>query len=124
MLTFSNRFHSRNSLRYIYRNGQTQRGQLFTLRYTHRNSEKTPRIAVVVSKKTAKHAVVRNRIRRRMYELFRAELKKIQPTSNIVCIIHSAETETTPHAILYSELRESLKQANLYKPLQNSDIIK
>ncbi len=115
MLSFKYRFHGRNSLRYIYKNGDTYRNQFFTLRFTHQPNRTTPRIAIVVSRKTAKRAVARNHIRRRMYELFRLELPKLAPTSNIACIIHLAEIDTLSHADLEKLLQSSLRQANLYK---------
>jgi ribonuclease P protein component len=64
------RFHGYNSLRRVYKTGSIQRTDLMSLR--HAPSKKTNyRLAVVVSKKVSKKAVVRNRIRRRIYEAIR-----------------------------------------------------
>ena len=68
MINRSHRFHGYNALRYVYRQGKTARGSLCTLRYVQNPNRRTYRLAVVVSKKQHKSAVVRNRIRRRIYE--------------------------------------------------------
>ncbi len=64
------RFHRRGSLNFVYRKGRTVRGEFMSLRYVQSRS-KDYRLAVVVSKKVSKSAVVRNRIRRRIYEVVR-----------------------------------------------------
>lgn len=68
------RFHGHGSLRFLFSNGQAQRSEYMTLRYV-RSKRKDYRLAIVVSKKVNKSAVVRNRIRRRLYEAVRL-LKK------------------------------------------------
>ena len=45
------------------------------------------RLAVVISKKVDKKAVVRNRIRRRLYELFRNRLSDIDPRVDLAVIV-------------------------------------
>jgi len=64
------RFHGYNALRFVYKQGRTVRieGAPFTLRYVANPRRQQYRLAVVVSKKQSKSAVVRNRIRRRLYE--------------------------------------------------------
>ena len=70
MISRKNRFHGRNSLNNVYRKGKAVRGEYVSLRYA--DSRKPDyRLAVVVSKKVSKSAVVRNRIRRRIYEIVR-----------------------------------------------------
>ena len=71
MITRSHRFHGYGSLRYIYRNGKTVRGPLCSLKYIQNNRRKTYRLSIVVNKKVNKSAVMRNRIRRRLYEVVR-----------------------------------------------------
>ena len=75
MISKKNRFHGRGSLDYLYRKGRSVRCEGVTLRYMD-SKRGDYRLAVVVSKKVSKLAVVRNRIRRRVYEtvrLLRAE---------------------------------------------------
>ena len=60
-----------NSLRVVYKYGQTARSQQLTMRYHLHEKRQTYRCAVVVSKKVEKSAVARNRIRRRIFEVIR-----------------------------------------------------
>jgi ribonuclease P protein component len=66
MLSRTHRFHGYGSLKKVYANGKSVRGGLIGLKYLAGGS-KPYRVAVVVSKKVHKSAVVRNRIRRRLY---------------------------------------------------------
>ena len=65
-----NRFHGHGALNFLFKNGKTVRAEMMALRFVH---GKNPdyRLSVVVSKKVSKSAVVRNRIRRRVYEVVR-----------------------------------------------------
>lgn len=114
MLAFSHRFHGHGALRYVYKNGIAKRGSMMTIKATKNNRRKSPRIAVVVSKKVLKGAVGRNRIRRRMYELFRAEFPLLQPHCDIVCIVTSPEVRLAEHGVLKAELQALLAEAKLY----------
>ena len=66
-----NRFHGHGGLRGLYRHGRAVRSQTLSLKYTEGNPKKPFRLAVVVSRKVSKLAVVRNRIRRRIFEIVR-----------------------------------------------------
>jgi ribonuclease P protein component len=61
------RFHGYNALNFVYKQGRTARSSICLLRYAANPRRTDCRIAVVVSKKVAKSAVQRNRIRRRIY---------------------------------------------------------
>lgn len=61
------RFHGYNALQYVYRQGRTNRSPCCLLRYSLNPRRTDCRVAVVVSKKLHKSAVVRNRIRRRIF---------------------------------------------------------
>jgi ribonuclease P protein component len=79
MITKRNRFHGRNSLNGVYRHGKILRGNSITVRCGNfRRGDY--RLAVVVSRKVSKSAVVRNRIRRRIYEIVRLHMKDTAPT--------------------------------------------
>jgi ribonuclease P protein component len=54
------------------------------IKYVVNGRRKTYRIAVVVSRKVSKSAVVRNRIRRRIYEIMRPEDGRIAQPYDIV----------------------------------------
>jgi ribonuclease P protein component len=88
MISKTNRFHGRNSLNTVYQKGRAVRGDYISLRYipTRRADY---RLAVVVSKKVSKSAVVRNRIRRRVYEivrLYRQENSEPWPVDLVVSV--------------------------------------
>lgn len=71
MIARKNRFHGHNSVSRV--RGSAIRLPLFKVFYAHNSKRSDFRMAVVVSKKTAKSAVVRNRIRRRLYEAVREQ---------------------------------------------------
>ena len=73
MLIRAHRFHGYNSLRGVYGRGQTLRASLLNLKYQWREPNRPYRVAVVVSRKVSKSAVVRGRIRRRIYEIVRQQ---------------------------------------------------
>ena len=123
MLAFKNRFHGYGSLKYVYKNGQSVRGQLFTLKFSNNTKRTTPRVAVVVSKKIMKRAVGRNTIRRKMYEVVRGELDEISPSLDIVWIICSSEVHSMDHQALKNQIINALKEARLYKSGQKNDIL-
>ena len=70
MLAKKNRFHGPNALHVAYKNSKTARHGSLNLRYKP-NQQSSFRTAVVISKKVDKSAVVRNRIRRRIFEWVR-----------------------------------------------------
>ena len=115
MLAFKYRFHGHGSLRYVYTHGQAVRSRLVTLKYSRHPKRKTPRVAVVVSKKVYKGAVGRNRIRRRIYEIVRHELPHIHDNQDIVHIVFSAEILALPHDELQSTIKQLLASASVYK---------
>lgn len=120
MLAFYNRFHGHGALRYVYKNGTAKYGSMMALKTVTNDRRKTPRVAVVVSKKVLKSAVGRNRIRRRIYEVIRNELPLLSPNSDIVCIVTSAEVRDINALALRGELQSLFKNSRLYNnPEQN-----
>lgn len=75
MISAKNRFHGHNSVQYLHRKGQVVHMRGIVLKYMASQTGKPYRAAVIVSKKVHKSAVVRNRIRRRVYECLRTKLK-------------------------------------------------
>lgn len=71
MLAQSHRFHGRRATTLAYKKSVAFRAGTVTLRVSKASGDTPFRVAVVVSKKVHKSAVVRNRIRRRLYELCR-----------------------------------------------------
>lgn len=115
MLAFKNRFHGHGSLRYVYTHGHTVRSHLMAIKYSTHPKRTESRAAVVVSKKVLKHAVGRNRIRRRMYEVIRQELPAMHENRDLVFLIFSAEVLTVPHEELVETVRHLLSSADAYK---------
>jgi ribonuclease P protein component len=86
MISRSHRFHGRGSLKYVYQRGQTIRGNQITLRFVTNDRRQDYRAAVIVSRKVHKSAVVRNRIRRRIYSCLQTETA-LQGKPALDCII-------------------------------------
>ena len=117
------RFHGHGSLRYLYKNGTAVRSRLFTFKFVANPRRPHPRYGVVVSKKTLKSAVGRNRIRRRVYEVLREQLPLIDPTYDMVIIVASSEVAIMPAPELREALLEMFSRADLYKKPPQSDIV-
>lgn len=115
MLSFQHRFHGHGSLRYVYKNGQAVRSHAITIKYTHNPHRRHSRFAVVVSKKVHKSAVGRNRIRRRLYEVVRHEISKLNGAHDIAVMVFSSEVMTMPHDELVQTVRQLFASAGLYK---------
>lgn len=107
MLSHKNRFHGRRSLGFVFRSGVSVRSPHFLLR-VHRASNRTEsRAAVVVSKKVSKRAVVRNRIRRRIYETVRLNWQEqLREPHDIAFTVMSPEVALMPQASLETELSD------------------
>ncbi|MBQ7040957.1 ribonuclease P protein component [Candidatus Saccharibacteria bacterium] len=113
MLSKRYRFHSRGGVRYTYQHGKSIRRPNMTLVHA-KNSRGRERYAVVVSKKVAKSAVKRNRIRRRVYEAIR--LVKLEENlgaaKDNIFVIYTKDIEKMPFknlkALISSLLEESM----------------
>ncbi|MEK7152854.1 MAG: ribonuclease P protein component [Patescibacteria group bacterium] len=114
MIDKTHRFQGHGSLRFVYQKGQTIRGSFCSLKYSANRRRNTYRIAVVVSRKVHKSAVVRNRIRRRMYEAFRNEAGRIQGSFDLVFIVYSDQLAEAPSAQLQEVVSEKLEKAGVF----------
>jgi len=72
-----------------------------------------PKFAVVVSKKVSKHAVIRNRIRRRVFEWIRLNLPKLDQDQLTMVFVHTDIVAKTPYKDLDCQLQELFKKAQL-----------
>lgn len=115
MITKKLRFHGHGSLRFLYKNADTLRSRLFTVRLISNPNRKQSRFSVVVSKKVHKSSVGRNRIRRRIYEILRHEHQDMHSTWDIAVIVTSGEVLAATHEELVEALRELFKQAGVYR---------
>lgn len=109
MLKKENRFQGNNGLLFVYRRGVTFRSKYFAAKVVDKNRHDTFRVAVVVSKKVSKSAPVRNRIRRRLYELFRKYEEQLN-NQDIVVTVFDEKVAELPHDELDSALRRIIKE--------------
>lgn len=128
MISNAHRFHGRASLRFVYQRGQTVRGPLVSLRYVRNNRQDAYRAAVVVSRKTSKSAVVRNRIRRRIYEIIRTNAAQFTQPYDLVFSVYSEEPATMSPVTLRKLVLGHLRQAGVLPakiaPETDRDIVK
>lgn len=123
MINSRNRFHGHGSLRYVNKNGSKSRSHLFVVKALRNPRRDQSRFAVVVSKKSLKSAVGRNRIRRRVYEVLRLEINKISQPYDIVVIVVSADARNIAQNELEGSLKDLLEQTGVYGIPQKSGII-
>lgn len=95
MISKKYRFHSRGGVKYIYKHGKTLRRSYLSLIFME-NSRGFTRMSVVVSKKVAKSAVDRNRIRRRIYEILRLNFDKIPKKTDYIFVVYSKDVLKMP----------------------------
>ena len=112
MLAQSHRFHGRRSTTLAYKNSVAYRAGLITLRVSKSSPETPYRVAVVVSKKVHKSAVIRNRIRRRVYELCRTRLYD-DANQDLLFIAHDANLATMSAEKLQHMFLKLCKDAKL-----------
>ncbi len=112
MIARKNRFHGYGSLRYVYQHGKVARGPLCALKYLRNERRTTYRVAVVVSKKVSKSAVVRNRIRRRIYEAVRQKIAANEPY-DLVITVYSDQLALCPDKELQRVITDKLRAARI-----------
>ena len=108
MISQKYRFHGYRSLQFVLKRGQTFKSEYFSLK--HIKSKKSDyRLSIIVSKKIDKKAVVRNRIRRRLYELFRQAFKDLPLQADIAVIVLKVDLAS----MSYKELEKIFNPALL-----------
>lgn len=112
MLSRSHRFHGYGSLRRTYNQGQSIRGSTISLRFSPRMNNKPYRVAVVVSRKVNKSAVVRNRIRRRVYEIVR-QCTDIPSSTDLIFTVFSDQIAKDDIEKLQLQIKELLNKVTL-----------
>lgn len=113
MLSKAHRFQGPNSLKYVYQKGTSVRGPFFAIKYAPNPRIRQYRFAVVVSRKVHKSAVIRNRLRRRLYEAVRKMDPEINSAYDIVLtVFNDALIDETP-ASLSKHLKKQLSAAGV-----------
>ena len=109
MISKKHRFHGLGSLNYTYRRGRPLRGQYFGIK-TAKNRQNTYRVAVVVSKKVAKSAPKRNRIRRRVYEAVRLLAPKYLTNQDVIINIYDDKFLELPFDQILKSVERQLQE--------------
>ncbi len=113
MIARTHRFHGYNSLNWAYRRGQAVRDSKIALKYAINSKRSSYRAAVVVSRKVSKSAVVRNRIRRRIYEVIRECEPQIKDSYDLIFSVYSDSIAELPYSELKQLIVNQLRQAQV-----------
>lgn len=113
MISRTHRFHGHNSLNYVYSRGKQVKLPDLGLKTAVNTRRQTYRAAVVVSKKISKSAVVRNRIRRRLYEAVRLSESRINQPFDLVFLVYSDKLITATGQEIETMVETLFKQADI-----------
>lgn len=119
MLEHKYRFHGHGSLRRLHQNGDIVRHRSMSLKYHPNPTRVHSRATVIVAKKVSKSAVVRNRIRRRVYEIVRAHWDEIAAPYDFVFMIFDAQMAIAPYEDVERDMLQVLAEAGLIKVRAN-----
>lgn len=109
MLARKYRLRTTKDVARVYRRGQAVRGSSMSLKWLA-NQQGHMRAAVVVSKKVAPRAPLRNRIRRRVYEHLRQISAVQEQPVDLIFNIYSDELATMPSEKLNQQLLSLLQK--------------
>ena len=109
MIALQYRFRGHNSLRIVYQKGKSAYSANLKIMYMPA-SGKAYRAAVVVSKKVHKSAVVRNRIRRRVYEQVRLFMADSPKNVDFIIVAQNEKPAHVDAAELVGEVAPLLKK--------------
>lgn len=113
MIPSAYRLRSRKSFDVIYRRGKSVANEhLVLLTLPSRNS--TPKVGFVVGKKVGK-AVCRNKVKRRLREIFRSLIGRVAGHTSYVVVARSGAAHVD-YAGLESDLTQLLQRADKLKP--------
>ena len=105
MLPTINRIKKKKDFELIFKNSKSFKNSLFILRVAENNLGLN-RFGFVVSQKVSKKAVVRNRIRRRLAEIIKGEIKNIKSGIDLVFIVLAGADKKD-----FSEVKSSVSNA-------------
>ena len=112
MLPREHRLHGDQQFQKLARQGRSYFGPVISVKVVP-NGLAISRFAFVISTKTAKRAVVRNSVKRRMREIIRKELPHLQKGFDALLIARPRST-TLDYWGLEEHLIDMLKKARLY----------
>ena len=116
MIDASKRFHGHGSLNYLFRNGKTARNAQVLIRFVENKRREDSRVAVIVAKKVVKSAVIRNRIRRRVFEVIRHNWELVPKQTDFTVTVLSAEIAVAAAPEVEAAVLGALVRAGLYQP--------
>ena len=108
MIARKHRFRGHNSVSRV--RGARYSGSGFTVFYAKNDRNKDYKMAVVVSRKTSKSAVVRNRIRRRLYEAVRKNEILNGHKVDAVFVVHTADLAKEDATKLSNEVKKACEK--------------
>ncbi|HUB94229.1 MAG TPA: ribonuclease P protein component [Verrucomicrobiae bacterium] len=123
MINRTHRFHGRASVQRLYKNGKMVRSGSFSLRFTLNPRRDSYRLAIVVSRKVSKSAVVRNRIRRRVYEHVRVMFGSTPIPYDLLITVFDEDVAILQAPELAYEVNKLLKKSKLTTPISNGRAI-
>ena len=112
MLKKINRLKKRYQFSYVYKYGEHVSGNYIVLYFTT-SKTKTMKVGFAVTKKVG-HAVVRNKIRRRLREIVKNQLQNLKQNYNIIVVAKDSITNARFDE-LANEFNKLIKKANLLK---------
>lgn len=93
MLVKTNRLQKKKDIEMVFRKGRAFKEDFLVLK-TAKNNLNRIRFGFIVSQKISKKANVRNRVKRKLRELARIDLKKLEPgTDNLIIALPGLETK-------------------------------
>lgn len=119
MLRRSFRLSGTRAVAAVYRRGRTTRLDSLSMKHAP-NGLSTSRLSVVVSKKVAPSAPLRNRIRRRVYAHFAQHWQQLEAGYDIILSVFSAEVAQLPPKDLHDQLEEVCRRAGLITSAQRA----
>ena len=113
MISQKYRFHGHASLKYVLANGTIARGKVLSIKFIDNTRRHYSRVAIIISKKVLRHAVDRNRARRRLYEIVRPMISNFNHTVDLAVIVYKPNVIDVPHNELVAEVTKCLQKAEL-----------
>jgi ribonuclease P protein component len=103
------RFHNQRAISNVLRSGWRLPTRYWTIKWRPAPRAEHARLAVIVSRKVAKGAVMRNRIRRRLFETLRLKLPIDWQPVDLVVLIHDAAVVDLPQPDLDQLIQNQLE---------------
>lgn len=117
MLPKENRLKKQKDFDSVLRSREIFFGKFLILKRIE-NNLKESRVAFIVSKKVSSKAIVRNKIKRRLREIVRGDLKKIKNGYDIVFFTKKG-VEKMEYSEVKKEVEQLFKKSNLYNETIN-----